>query len=70
MLDVIRPSWLAVAHARKAAFYVVFGSSGAVSKLRMVDLSGPTPGLPTDLLDFGTGVLHFAVPDDGFVGLD
>jgi len=36
----------------------------------MVDLSGPTPGLPTDLLDFGTGVLHFAVPDDGFVGLD
>jgi hypothetical protein len=70
VLDATAPGALSVAHARKAVFYMVFGANGSASKLWMVDLSGPTPARPTELLDFATGVLSFAVSDDGFVGVD
>jgi len=63
VLDAKRPNTFAVAHVRKAVFYYSFGANGAGNKLWMVDLSGPTPGLPAELLDFGTGILDFAVSE-------
>jgi hypothetical protein len=68
-LDATPEPWnLAVAQQRRAAFYLHFDDGTTPGKLWMVDLSGPTPAAPMELLDFGQGTVLYDVSDAHDVG--
>lgn len=60
-------SGVALAPARRSAFYFRFAANTNPGKLWMIDLGGPLPSAPIELLDFGAGTITYAVSDDSTV---
>ncbi|HEY2029572.1 MAG TPA: putative Ig domain-containing protein, partial [Myxococcales bacterium] len=62
------PEGLAVAPSRRAVFYSrLAGSTSLVGNVSMVDLGGPSPSAPIDVLDFDAGVTTVVVSDASIV---